>query len=213
MVSDDVRGERPPAIVARADQVEAMRTRLRQMQAELRDRPRTDAVYDAAVDTLANATLDLLDAQAQLREMLIAHRQQLVAELLEKERAQARLRMWQLAVVVALLGTVLVVLATTGVIVRSRLVIGISLLIVAILMAVSMASWVARELGGQSVDLRKGILTALLASLAFVGALTWLPMGYACLLALALAAAPIVIATRAERRRAEQRALRGRDRG
>jgi cytochrome bd-type quinol oxidase subunit 1 len=213
MVSDDVRGETPPAIVARADQVEAMRTRLRQMQAELRDRPRTDAVYDAAVDTLANATLDLLDAQAQLREMLIAHRQQLVAELLEKERAQARLRMWQLAVVVALLGTVLVVLATTGVIVRSRLVIGISLLIVAILMAVSMASWVARELGGQSVDLRKGILTALLASLAFVGALTWLPMGYACLLALALAAAPIVIATRAERRRAEQRALRGRDRG
>jgi hypothetical protein len=213
MVSDDVRVETPPAIVARADQVEDMRTRLRQMQAELRDRPRTDAVYDAAVDTLANATLDLLDAQAQLREMLIAHRQQLVAELLEKERAQARLRMWQLAGAVALLGTVLVVLATTGVIVRSRLVIGISLLIVAILMAVSMASWVARELGGQSVDLRKGILTALLASLAFVGALTWLPMGYACLLALALAAAPIVIATRAEQRRAEQRALRGRDRG
>ena len=213
MVSDDVRGETPPAIVARADQVEDMRSRLRQMQAELRDRPRTDAVYDAAVDTLANATLDLLDAQAQLREMLIAHRQQLVTELLEKERAQARVRMWQLTGAVALLGTVLVILAATGVIVRSRLVIGISLLIVAILMAVSMASWVARELGGQSVDLRKGILTALLASLAFVGALTWLPMGYVCLLALALAAAPVVIATRARRRRAEQTALRGRDRG
>jgi hypothetical protein len=213
MVSDDVRGETPPAIVTRADQVEDMRTRLRRMQAELRDGSRTDAVYDAAVDTLGNATLDLLDAQAQLREMLIAHRQQLVAELLAKERARARVRMWQLTGAVALLGTVLVVLAATGVIVRSRLVIGISLLIVAILMAVSMASWVARELGGESVDLRRGILTVLLATLAFVGALGWLPLGYACLLALALAVAPIVIAARAERRKAEQTALRGRDRG
>jgi hypothetical protein len=202
VVSDDTRGESPAAIVALADQVEEMRARLRQIQAELRKRSRTEDAYSAAVKTVGAATLELLDAQSQLRALLIAHRQQLVAELLEKERARARVRLWQLTGGVALVGTVLVVLAAYGVIARSRLVIGVPLLIVAALMAVSMSSWVVREARAQSVDVRKGIVTALLATLAFVGALTWPPLGYACLLALAVAAAPIVIAVRARRRTA-----------
>jgi hypothetical protein len=97
---------------------------------------------------------------------------------------------------------VLVVLAAYGVIARSRLVIGVPLLIVAALMAVSMSSWVLREAGAQTVDLRKGIVTAILATLAFVGALTWPPLGYACLVALAVAATPVVIAVRARRKSA-----------
>lgn len=202
MVSDDTRGESPAAIVALADQVEEMRARLRQIQAELRERSRTEDAYSAAVKTVGAATLELLDAQSQLRALLIAHRQQLVAELLEMERARARVRLWQLTGGVALVGTVLVVLAAYGVIARSRLVIGVPLLIVAALMAVSMSSWVVREARAQSVDVRKGIVTALLATLALVGALTWPPLGYACLLALAVAAAPIVIAVRARRRTA-----------
>lgn len=202
MVSDDARGETPPAIVTLADQVEEMRARLRQIQAELRERSRTDVAYGAAVKTVGAATLELLEAQSQLRAMLIAHRQQLVAELLEKERARARMRLWQLTGGVALVGTVLVVLAAYGVIARSRLVIGVPLLIVAALMAVSMSSWVLREAGAQTVDLRKGIVTAILATLAFVGALTWPPLGYACLVALAVAATPVVIAVRARRKSA-----------
>ena len=213
MVSDDARGETPPAIVARADEVEEMRARLRQMQAELRDQSRTGAAYDAAVHALGEATLALLDAQSQLRAMLITHRQELVTELLEKERGRARVRMWQLTGGVALLGTLLLVLAASGVIARSRLVIAVALLIVAGLMAVSMSSWVLRELGVQSVDLRKGIVTALLATLAFAGALSWRPLSYACLLALALAVAPIVVAVRARRQEVAPTAQRGRDRG
>jgi hypothetical protein len=58
-----------------------------------------------------------------------------------------------------------------------------------------------RDAGQHAIDLRKAIIAAALALLSLLGALTWRPLGYACLLALAVAAVPVVSALRARRRR------------
>jgi len=211
MASDDPREETPPAIVALTVQVDEMRARVQRMHAELRagpgspggtGRPVNGAEHRAAVKAMGAATLDLLDAQSRLRTMRVAHRQQRVAELLEQDRRREQLRLWQLTGGVALAGALIVVLAASGAIPAARLAIGLPVLLAGALMAISMLPAVVRDAGGQhAIDLRKAIIAAALAFLSLLGALTWRPLGYACLLALAVAAVPVVSALRARRRR------------
>jgi len=206
MASDEAREETPPAIVALTAQVDEMRTRVRQMHAELRTvpgggGPTKGAEHQAAIKAVGAATLDLLDAQSRLRTMRVAHRQQRVAELLEQDHRRERLRLWQLTGGVSLAGVLIVVLAASGAIPAARLAIGVPVLIAGALMAISMLPAPIRDAGQHAIELRKAIIAAVLALLSLLGALTWRPLGYACLLALAVAAVPVVSALRARRRR------------
>jgi hypothetical protein len=213
MATDDAREETPPAIVALAVQVDELRTRVQRMHAELRagpsgpsgsggsGGPASGAEHRAAVKAMGAATLDLLDAQSRLRAMRVAHRQQRVAELLEQDRRREQLRLWQLTGGVALAGVLIVVLAASGAIPAARLAIGVPVLLAGALMAISMLPVLVRDAGQHAIDLRKAIIAAALAFLSLLGALTWRPLGYACLLALAVAAVPVVSALRARRRR------------
>lgn len=201
MATDDAREDTPPAIVALGDQVDELRTRVRQMLAELRSRSGAGADRQAAVKRIGAATVELIDAQARLRAMRVAHRQQVVADLLEQDRRRDRQRLWQLTGLVALAGAVVVVLAVTGVIVTARVAIGVPVLVAAGLMVVSMTPAIIRDAGRHGLELRKAIGTAALAVVALVGAVAWRPLGYACLLALVVAAVPLYAAwrTRSER--------------
>ena len=219
MASDEAREETPPAIVALTVQVDEMRARVQRMHAELRAGPGgsgspagpgSGAEHRAAIKAMGATTLDLLDAQSRLRTMRVAHRQQRVAELLEQDRRREQLRLWQLTGGVALAGALIVVLAASGAIPAARLAIGVPVLLAGALMAISMLPAPVRDAGEHAIDLRKAIVAAALAFLSLLGALTWRPLGYACLLALAVAAVPVVSALRARRRR-DAAPPRGRD--
>lgn len=215
MPTDDAQEETPPAIVTLSAQVDEMRAHVQRMHAELRqgsgDRPAKTEAHQAAVKVMGAATLELLDAQSRLRAMRVAYRQQLVAELLEQDRRRDKLRLWQLTGGVALVGALLVVLAVTGVIATARLTIAVPVLIAALLMAMSMLPSMVRDAGKHALDLRKAVVVAVLSLVAFVGALAWRPLGYACLLAVVVAAIPVVVAARVQRR--DDRSGGGPDRG
>ncbi len=213
MVTDDSREETPPAIVALEAQVDEMRVRVQQMHADLREHSRADPDYGAAVKAMGAATLELLEVQSRLRTMRVAHRQQVVAELLEQDRRRERVRLWQFTGGVTLSGTLIVMLAASGAIATARLAIGVPVLIAGFLMAASMSPWAVRDAGRHAIDMRKAIATGVLAGLSFIGALAWRPLGYACLLALAVAAMPLVAALRARRRRDAATPEGGGDRG
>lgn len=206
MATGDTREQAPAAIVVLAAQVDEMRTRLQQMHADLHGRTAGAAAqrhgYDAAVQAIGAATLQLIDAQARLRAMRVAHRQQAVADLLEQDRRRERQRLWQLTAVVALAGAIVVLLAATGAIATARLAIGIPVLLAGALLAVSLTPWAMRGAGRYATDQNKATAVAAFAVLALIGALAWRPLGYACLLALVLAGLPVVVALRARRRRA-----------
>jgi len=102
---------------------------------------------------------------------------------------------------VALAGALIVVLAASGAIPAARLAIGVPVLLAGVLMAILDAPAPVRDAGQHAIDLRKAISAAALALLSLLGALTWRPLGYACLLALAVAAVPVVSALRTRRRR------------
>jgi uncharacterized membrane protein YhaH (DUF805 family) len=224
MATDDGQGETPPAIVTLAAQVDEMRARVQRMHVDLHDGAGPGAgaesdgasdqrtAHQAAVKAMGAATLELLDAQSRLRAMRVAHRQQMVADLLERDRRRERQRLWQLTGGVALAGVLVVILAVAGAISTARLAIGVPVLIAAALMAVSMTAGVARDAGSHALDLRKAVIVAVLALIAFVGAVSWRPLGYACLLAIVIAAIPVVAAVRARRERAAESGGR-RDRG
>lgn len=201
MATDDTREETPPAIVSLAVQVDEMRARVQQMQAELHGSSPESADYAARVKAVGTATLELLEAQSRLRAMRVAHRQQQVAELIEHDRHREQLRLWQLTGGVALTGLLVVVLAASGAVPAARLAIGVPVLFAGLLMAISMTPLVAREAGQHGIDLPKAVATAILAGLALIGALAWRPLGYACLLTLAVAAVPAAAAMRTRRRR------------
>jgi hypothetical protein len=202
MATDDAPAKAPAAIVALAARVDDMRARLQRMHADLRDGsdPRTD--HQARVQALGTSTLELLDAQARLRAMRVTHRQQQVADLLERDRRRERTRLWQLTGGVLLAATLVVLLAASGAIPAARLAIGVPTLLAGAAMAASMTPWIASQAGAQGIDLRKAVPTAGLALLALVGALAWPPLGYAGLPALAVAAVPLVAADQTRRRRA-----------
>jgi hypothetical protein len=212
MAADDGQEETPPAIVTLAAQVDELRARVQRMHAELHrdtgpgdgDESGRRAVRQAAVKAMGAATLELLDAQSRLRAMRVAYRQQQVADLLEQDRRRERQRLWQLTGAVALAGAIVVVLAVTGAIASTRLAIGVPVLVAAALMATSMMSWVARDAGSHTLDLRKAVVVAVLALIALIGAVSWRPLGYACLLAIVVAAIPVVSAVRARRQRAAE---------
>jgi hypothetical protein len=212
MATDDAQEETPPAIVALGDQVDELRTRVQRMHAELRTRSGAAADRHAAVKSMGAATVELIEAQARLRAMRVAHRQQVVADLLEQDRRRDRQRLWQLTGAVAVAGALIVVLAVTGAIATARLAIGIPVVLAAGLMAVSMTPAMVRDAGRRALELRKAIATAVLAVLALVGAVAWRPLGYACLLALGVAAVPLAAAVRARRQR-DSTAEGGTDRG
>ena len=216
MPTDDAQEEIPPAIVTLSAQVDEKRARVQRMHAELRqgsgDGPAKAEARQAAVTAMGAATLELLDAQSRLRAMRVAHRQQVVAELLEQDRRRDRLRLWQITGGVALVGALVVVLAVTGVIATARLTIAVPVLIAALLMAISMLPSMVRDAGKHALDLRKAVVVAVLSLVAFVGAVAWRPLGNACLLAVVVAAIPVVVATRVQRGR-DARSGGGPDRG
>ena len=201
MATDDAQEDTPPAIVALRDRVDEMRVRVQQMHAEFRARSGANADRHTAVKAIGAVTAELIEAQARLRAMRVAHRQQVVAELLEQDRRRDRQRLWQLVGVVAFAGLLIVVLAVTGAIATARLAIGVPVLLAAGLMAASMTPPMVRDAGRRAIELRKAIATAALAVLALIGAVAWRPLGYACLLALGVAAVPLFAALRARRRR------------
>jgi len=201
MATDGAQEDAPPAIVALRDRVDELRVRLQQMHAGLRARPGANTDRHAAVKVMGATTVELIEAQARLRAMRVAHRQQVVAGLLEQDRRRDRQRLWQLTGVVAVAGVLIVVLAVAGAIATARLAIGVPVVLAGGLMAASMAPTMVRDAGRRAIELRKAIAAAALAVLALIGALAWRPLGYACLLALAVAAMPLVAALRARRRR------------
>jgi uncharacterized membrane protein YhaH (DUF805 family) len=201
MASDEAQEATPPSIVALADQVDELRGRVQRMHAELRTSGGAGADRHAAVNRIGAATVELIDTQSRLRAMRVAHRQQVVAQQLEQDRRRGRQRLWQLTGLVAFVGALIVVLAVGGAIAAARLAIGIPVLLAGALMAVSMTPRMVRDAGRRGLDLRKALATGVLAVLALVGALAWRPLGYACLLALVVAALPLVAAGRARRRR------------
>jgi hypothetical protein len=201
MPTGDAQEDTPPAIVALRDRVDELRVRLQQLHAGLRARPAANIDRSAAVKVMGATTVELIEAQARLRAMRVAHRQQVVAGLLEQDRRRDRTRLWQLTGVVAFAGVLIVVLAVAGAIATARLAIGVPVLLAGGLMALSMTPTMVRDAGRRAIELRKAIAAAALAVLALIGALAWRPLGYACLLALAVAAMPLVAALRARRRR------------
>ncbi|HEY3631823.1 MAG TPA: hypothetical protein VGL21_13020 [Jatrophihabitantaceae bacterium] len=212
MATDDAQEDTPPAIVALRDRVDELRVRLQQMHAGLRARPGANTDRNAAVKVMGATTVELIEAQARLRAMRVAHRQQVVAGLLEQDRRRDRQRLWQLTGVVAFAGVLIVVLAVAGAIATARLAIGVPVVLAGGLMALSMTPAMVRDAGRRAIELRKAIAAAALAVLALIGALAWRPLGYACLLALAVAAMPLVAAVQARRRR-EAGGEGGADRG
>jgi hypothetical protein len=102
---------------------------------------------------------------------------------------------------VAFAGLLIVVLAVAGAIATARLAIGVPVRLPPRLMAASMMPPMVRDAGRRAIELRKAIAAAGLAVLAFIGAVAWRPLGYACLLALVVAAVPLFAALRARRRR------------
>jgi hypothetical protein len=201
MASDDAQEDTPPAIVALRDRVDELRVRLQQIHTGLRARPAANTDRNAAVKAMGATTVELIEAQARLRAMRVAHRQQVVAGLLEQDRRRDRQRLWQLTGVVAFAGVLIVVLAVAGAIATARLAIGVPVVLAGGLMALSMTPTMVRDAGRRAIELRKAIAAAALAVLALIGALVWRPLGFACLLALAVAAMPLVAALRARRRR------------
>jgi hypothetical protein len=208
MATGDASAEMPAAIDALATEiggmratVRGMRATVRGMHAELRQYPRETSEYRAAVHEIAGATLELIDAQDRLGEMWLAHRRQAAAELLQRDRTRTRRQLWLLTEAVTLVGVLIVLLAATGAVDTSKLAIGVPLLLASALMATSMRPSTARDAGRHALDLRKAVAVAVLAVLALLGALVWPPLGYACVLAFAVAAVPILAALQTRQRR------------
>jgi hypothetical protein len=201
MATGDASTGTPAAIDALATEIEGMRATVRGMHTELRQYPRETSEYRAAVHEIAGATTELIDAQDRLGEMWLGHRRRAAAELLQQERTRTRRRLWLLTEAVTLVGTLIVLLAATGAVDTSKLAIGVPLLLASALMAASMRPRTARDAGRHALDLRKAVAVVVLAVLALLGALVWPPLGYACVLALAVAAVPILAALQTRQRR------------
>ena len=100
------------------------------------------------------------------------------------------------------MGALIVLLAATGAIAMSKLAIGVPVLLASALMTASMRRRMDRDAGRHALDLRKGVAVAVLAVHALLGALVWPPLGYACVLAVAIAAVPVLAALQTRQRRA-----------
>jgi uncharacterized membrane protein YfcA len=150
---------------------------------------------------IAAATSELIDAQRRLGEMWLAHRRRLVEAQAERDRRRIRRRLWLLTEGVALVGALIVVLAVSRAIPTSRVAIGVPVLLASALMAASMRPRTARDAGPHALDMRKGVATAALAVLSLLGAVLWPTLGYACVLALAIAAVPALAALQTRQRR------------
>lgn len=195
--------EAPPVAIAELTaQIDGMRATVQGMHAELRQYPPTTSEYRAAVREIAAATTELIDAQARLGDMWLAHQRRLAAELLKRDRMRTRRRLWLLTEGVALVGALIVLLAATGALATSKLAIGVPVVLAAALMAASMRPRTARDAGPHALDLRKGVAVAALAVVALLGALVWPTLGYACVLAVAVAAVPLLAAWQTRQRRA-----------
>src|SRR5439155_25086711 len=107
----------------------------------------------AAVKAMGATTVELIEAQARLRAMRVAHRQQVVAGLLEQDRRRDRQRLWQLTGVVGFAGALIVVLAVAGAIATARLAIGVPVVLAGGLMALSMTPAMVRDAGRRAIEL------------------------------------------------------------
>jgi hypothetical protein len=198
----------PPAIDALAAQIDGMRATVRGMHRELPQYARQTDDYRAAVHEIGAATTELIDAQGRLGELWLAHRRRLTAQAREREYRRTRRQLWLLTEAVTLVGALIVLLAATGAIATSKVAIGVPLLLAAALMAVSMRPRTAREAGPHALDLRKGVATMALAVISLLGALVWPTLGYACVLAVAVAILPVLAAWQTRQRRAVEGDLR-----
>lgn len=167
-----------------------MRATLRGMHHELRYVIGDSSERGPAVSEVAAATTELIAAQGRLRMLRLAH-----------DRVRTRRRLWLVTGVVTLIGALIVLLAGSGALAVSRLAIGVPVLVAGALMAASMSPRTAREAGQHALDVRKAVTVAVLAVLALLGALVWRPLSYACVLAVALAAVPLLAARETGRRR------------
>jgi hypothetical protein len=208
MATDEAPAATSAAISALSRQVNGMRATVQGMHTELRQYPRKSGEYRAAVHEITAATTELIDAQGRLRQMRLARQRRLAAELVKRHLRRTERRLWLLIAVVAVAGGLVVLLAASGAIATSRLVIGVPLLLAAALMAASMSLRTARDAGPHALDLRKGVAAGVLAVLALLGALVWPVLGYACVLAVAVAAVPLLAAWQARQRRTVERDLR-----
>jgi hypothetical protein len=196
------------AIAALTAGVDGMRAEVRGMHAELRRYPAETAAYRSLVPAIAAATTELIDAQRRLGEMWLAHRRHLVEEQAEHDRRRTRHRLWLLTEGVGLVGLLIVVLAASGAIPTSRVAIGLPVLLASGLMTVSMRPRTERDAGPHALDMRKGVATAALAVLSLIGAVLWPTLGYACVLAVAIAAVPVLAALQTRQRRAAEGDIR-----
>ena len=196
------------AIAALTAEVDGMRAEVRGMHAELRHYPAKTDAYRSAVPGIAAATTELIDAQRSLGEMWLAHRRRLVEEQVERDQRRTRRQLWLVTEGVGLVGLLIVVLAASGAIPTSRVAIGLPVLVASALMSASMRPRTVRDAGPHALDIRKGVATASLAVLSLIGAVLWPILGYACVLALAIAAVPVLAALQTGQRRAAERDVR-----
>lgn len=202
MATGDAPEAPPPAIDALAAQIDGMRATVRGMHRELPHYPRRSDDYRAAVHEISGATTELIEAQGRLGEMWLVYRRRQTAQARERDRRRTRRHLWLLTEAVILVGALIVILAAAGAIATSKVAIGLPLLLAGALMATSMRPRMERDAGPHALDVRKGVATVALAVLALLGALVWPTLGYACVLALAVTALPILAAWQTRQRRA-----------
>jgi Flp pilus assembly protein TadB len=202
MATGDASEASSAGIDALTAQLDGMRATVRGMQAELPQYPRNSSEYRAAVHEIAAATTELIEAQGRLGQMWLAYQRRQAAQRREGDRTRTRRQLWLLTEAVTLVGALIVLLAAAGAVAVSKLAIGLPLLLAGGLMAASMRPRTARDAGPHALDVRKAVAATALAVIALLGALVWPVLGYACVLAIAVAAVPVLAAWQTRQRRA-----------
>jgi hypothetical protein len=204
MATGDTSEAPPAAIVALTAEIDGMRATVKGMHTELRQYPPKTSEHNAAVREIAAATTELIDAQSRLGQMWLTHRRRVAVALRAQDRMRTQRRLWLLTEAVTLIGALIVLLAATGAVATSKVAIGVPVLLTGALMAASMRPRMARDAGPHALDMRKAVAAAALAVLALLGVLVWPTLGYACVLALAVAALPVLAAWQTRQRRAAE---------
>jgi hypothetical protein len=150
------------------------------------------------------ATDDLLEYEAGIPAARAAKRAARRAETLRRQR----LIIWWLIAGIAVAGTVVVVLAATGVLPLLRLLVGVGVVLTAAAMAASMRDRVAGLAGAWALTLRRAVVLAVATVFVVVCAGVWTPGTLVVVPTVVAAALPLVAANSGEAQAAPRRGER-----